>query len=86
LGPSGAVILKQLKREGNIAIYKRTKESTGKVEGYEVIRIRLRTGRGFSAGKGTYEVYPSAKEFGPYARHVMTLERAEQIFRDWTQP
>jgi len=80
LGPAGAVILKQLKREGKIAIYERTRERDGKLEGYEVIKIRVK----FSNGR--YEAYPSANDFGPYARFVTTLARAEEVFREWTQP
>jgi hypothetical protein len=84
LGDQGAVILRQIKREGNIAIYSRTKE--GGIEAYEVIKIRVRPARTlFGHHTPGREVYPSAKEFGHFGKFVTTLARAEEVFSGMQQ-
>lgn len=76
-------VLEQVKRQGNIAIYRRTVKKTGTLEGYEVIRIRVRD-RGFG-GKPVppYEVYPRAPDFPRFGKYCVTLERAEHWFDLW---
>jgi len=79
--PGAVVVLTQIRREGDIAIYKRTREQSGKLEGFEVIKVRVRSGKWF--GSGPYEAYPSANDFGPYGLFVTTLARAEEVFARW---
>jgi len=85
-----AVILNQIKREGDVAIYSRTRERIGKLEGYEVIVIRHREGKTYQiAGKTItateHEACPSANEFGPYGKFCIDLKRAEEIFNQWVK-
>ena len=80
-GSSEARHIKQLKREGDIAIYERRSNKTGSLDGYEVIKISRHNG--YTLG-GQYvapaETYPGASQFGKTAWNCSTLDRAEVRF------
>ena len=77
-------IMSEVKRTGNVAIYSRTIEKTGRIEAYEVVKIRVAKaevvfGRQFP----DREVYPRANDFPTYGAFVMDLDRANEIFWKW---
>jgi len=80
------VTLKQIDRRGSVALYERIRQS-GKAEGYEVIKIRVRKAALMPSGKWSedHEVYPSAKDFGPYGKFITTRGRAEEVFNQWVK-
>ena len=83
-GDSNARNIKQLVREGDIAIYERTAEKTGHVDGYEVVKIGRHNG--YTLGKQRVEpaeTYPGATAFGKQAFFVPTIERAKTMFKAW---
>jgi len=79
LGNSQSVTLRQLKREGDIAIYSRTTKA-GRIS-YEIIKIHRHNG--YTLG-GQYvepsETYPGSSQWGKVGFDAMTLERAEEKF------
>ncbi len=72
---------KQVKRVGDIAMYKRTVERTGFDDGYEVIKISRHNG--YTLG-GKFvepaETYPGACQFGKSAWICVDLAHAEKVF------
>lgn len=68
-----------LKRENDVAIYKRTIEVTGSFEGYEVFKVTRHNG--YELGGQVVkpaESYPGSTAFGKTAFFVMTRKRAEE--------
>ena len=87
-GMSNARLFKQLKRVGDVALYERTVESSGRPDGWEVVHITRHNG--FTIGKGKKaqfiepaESYPGAAQGGGNATYLNTLERAETVFAEW---
>jgi len=80
-GASYARHFRQTKRVGDIAIYERTVEKTGRLDGYEVIKISRHNG--YTLG-GQYvapaETYPGSKQFGKSAWSCVNLAHAEAVF------
>lgn len=72
--------LKQIKREGDFAIYSKGKE--GKIYGYEVVRIRKSPG-GEMFGKmiPPGELYPGNEQFGTYGWYFNDLPSADTRFQ-----
>ena len=88
-GASCARQFKQLKREGDIALYERTVKSSGRQDGYEVIRVTRHNG--YTIGKGKKacfvepaETYPGASQFGKSAWSLPSngLAMAEALFAE----
>jgi hypothetical protein len=71
---------RQIKREGNVAIYSQAKG--GVVLAYEVIVIRNRPARTWPNGKTTpeHEAYPGNEEWGRFGWTCVTLDRALERF------
>lgn len=73
-------LFKQLKREGQIALFKKNK---GTVENYEVIIIRNQEEYEMGGIKiEAKEHYPNAREFGTYGWSYQTLDSAEKKFKE----
>lgn len=84
--PKNKFLLRQIRREGVAAIYAQHQES-GRVQGYEVIRIR--EGKEWSAFGKTYpaaEIYPSSEQWGTYGWTYSCLADAERRFRKLAGP
>ena len=80
-GNANARLIKQVKRVGDVAIYERTVENSGRQDGYEVIRILRHNG--YTLGGQTVapaETYPGATQFGKNAWSEATLKSAEVRF------
>ncbi len=81
---SGDNIFTQVKREGPVAIYKRT-TMDGKFICYEVLILKLALeGSSLPGGnkcKKTYEGYPGGSSFGKRAWACVTMKRAEERFK-----
>jgi len=79
----GNNIFTQVKREGKVAIYKRSWPD-GEVKSYEVFIIKtVEKGSPLPNGKTveeTYESYPGAASFGKTAYDCKTIDRAESRF------
>lgn len=79
----GDNIFTQIKREGKVAIYKRSRLN-GEVKSYEVFIIKtVEKGAPLPNGKTveeTYESYPGAASFGKTAYDCKTLDSAEERF------
>lgn len=74
----------QVKREENVAIYKKTDKKIPSIIYYEAIHIRKHgdyTIGGVTIPAG--ERYPSDREFGLYAWNCCSLERAEFRFNEF---
>lgn len=80
-GAAYARHFRQLKRVGDVAIYERTVEKTGRIDGYEVIKISRHNG--YTLG-GQYvapaETYPGSSQFGKSAWSCVDLAHAEMVF------
>ncbi len=80
----GDNIFKQVKREGNVCIYSRTKVGCDKPWAYEVIVTKtIKAGTLFSGGnvvKKDYETYPGSAAFGRIGWFHPNLESAENKF------
>ncbi len=80
-GNAATRVLKQIKRVGDIAIYKRTVEKTGSDDGYEVVKIHRHNG--YTLG-GQFiepaETYPGCSQFGKSAWSCVNLAHAESVF------
>lgn len=73
--------LEQIKRENDIAIYKRTKKDQSFPE-FEVIKIKGHPGYEIAGHKiGAAESYPGAKAFGTLGWSFISLEDAEKKFK-----
>ena len=87
-GDSQARIFTQLKRTEKVALYKRTVESTGHDDGYEVFLIKMRhKGDKLPGGmveEEDREVYPSAGSFGKSAWNPSSLREAEFRYNQLT--
>lgn len=81
LGTSNAVTLKQLRREHNVAIYRRTHKD-GRVS-WEVIKIKKHNGY-ILGGQivAPAETYPGAAQWGINGFDAHTLKRAEEKFEE----
>jgi hypothetical protein len=80
-GNASARLFKQVKRDGDMAIYKRTVERTGANDGYEVIKISRHNG--YTLG-GQHvepaETYPGSSQFGKSAWICVDLKHAEVLY------
>lgn len=84
-GQAEAILLHQVKREGNVAIYSFSKVKTpAKIQCWEVFRFKtVLKGTplpGNVVVEQTYEQYPGSNMFGRSAWSVGSLGRAEEIF------
>jgi hypothetical protein len=81
----GGFRYRQVKREGNVAIFAQSKG--GAVLSYEVVVVRVKPGGVAPSGTvfPTREAYPSTAEWGQFAWTCMTLERAEARFAGLVQ-
>jgi hypothetical protein len=71
----------QLRKEGDLAIFKRVKRNQPWPE-FEVIVIRFKGEHRFPSGtlfEGG-ELYPSTAEFGTYGKSCVNLDRANYLF------
>lgn len=69
-------IFTQIIRNGNIAIYERTRKDDGTVSGYEVIKIKIASRDNNKIGyKAGDELYPSNSDFGVYAWMYMSHQK-----------
>ena len=78
----GDNIFTQVKREGNVAIYKRTDMDGFNVPQFEVVVLKtVKAGTVFAKGakptENDYESYPGAKGWGKTGWTALSLERAE---------
>lgn len=72
---------KQIKREGEFAIYERQKE--GQSKHYEVVIIRSHNGYELAGNKfPPAEMYPSDSQWGVFGWTRPTLEKAEEKFKE----
>ena len=86
-GQADAVLLHQIKREGNCAIYSTSKVKTpAKISGYEVFRFKtILKGTPLPGGvvvEQSYEQYPGSNMFGKTAWNVHSLARAEEVMAE----
>ncbi len=73
----------QIKRKGNIALYRKAKEGEGGlVESFEVIKIRTRKAAKLPSGKSLpqREIYPASSDWGTYGWTSLTSEDALRGF------
>ena len=85
LGAAGAVILKQVKREGMIAIYSRTPKNnrTNLKPTYEVIKIHRHNGYELGGQKiEPAETYPGASQWGKAGWDCVNWDRALEKFNE----
>ena len=84
---SGIHHFRQVKREGNVAIYART-HLDGHLIGYEVFKVKGMPAKRMPSGLlyEDREVYPNANDFGKTARFCTTLSRAEARFQEFLNP
>lgn len=76
-------VFKQLKREGDLAIYSVSSEKTGKIFCYEVVKIGRHDGRQIGENyMEPAELYPSSSLWGQEGWTLMTLARAEEKFKE----
>jgi len=80
---ANGTVYTQIKREGNIALYRGHLKPSGQPErGYEIIKIRVKPSASL---KGTLvpwrEAYPSSSEWGRYGLSTISREFAEKLFR-----
>jgi hypothetical protein len=83
----GSVQYTQLRRDGNVALFKREKRSKNcNWIDFEVIRIQFRKGGPYSAPSGATgvsedrEVYPSDEDWGTHGFTFQTYEPAEKKY------
>lgn len=73
----------QIKREGDVCIYKRSRED-GNIFGYEVITLKqVKAGTPLPGGNTVeedYESYPGKSDFGKNSWFCTSLDRAEEYF------
>jgi hypothetical protein len=75
----------QLKRDGQVAIYKRTNIRFPKVIYWETVKI-ITQGEKVTCIAGnvvefaSQEIYPSSEQFGQFGKCCMTKEKAEQYY------
>lgn len=78
---TGDQIFTQLKREGNVALYRRDRVSTGHTFGFEVVVLKtVKAGQPLPGGnvvKADYESYPGPSAFGRSAWFFMSEADAE---------
>jgi len=84
-GQAEAILLHQVKREGNVAIYSFSKVKTpAKIQCWEVFRFKtILKGTPLPGNvfvEQTYEQYPGSNMFGKSAWSVHSIGRAEEIF------
>lgn len=82
-------IYTQVKRNKHVALYKRTIEASGRIEGYEVfaVAVKPKGTKVYSAVlEDDEEQYATASQFGVHdAAFVMTMDRAEEYFKQFTE-
>lgn len=81
---SGVHHFKQVKREGNVAIYSRSRPD-GHLIGYEVFKVKARPQERMPSGVlyEEREVYPNSEAFGTTARFCTTMRTAEARFKEF---
>lgn len=74
---------REIKREGDVAIYEQTKTSTGEFCSYEVIKINKHDGYEIAGNKiEPAEMYPSNELWGTYGFTLPTIKKAEEKFQE----
>lgn len=81
----GDHIFTQIKRTGNVAVYRRNEVDTNKLIGFEVFVIKtVKAGTVFAKGgtptENDYESYPGSSSFGKSAWFCVTEDRAMERF------
>ena len=75
---------RQLKRDDAKAMYVRENPVSGKVYGYEVIKVSRHKDDSYIGGRKVAsagdERYPSTNEFGSSAWNIVSIERAESKY------
>jgi hypothetical protein len=85
-GDSSARIIKQLKREGDVAIYSRTVEKNGRFDGYEVVKIGRHNGYELGGNQiAPAETYPGSSAFGKTGFSFSSLTGAEAKFQEMVE-
>ncbi len=79
----------QLKRVGQVAIYKRTNIENPTVIYFETIYIVIQKEKvtriaGNVVKFASQEIYPSSEQFGLFGKCCVSLEKAEQYYREFT--
>ncbi len=79
--------LKQLQRNDFAAMYSVTDIETQQPHGFEVFEIRIQEARTLANGIhfAHKEVYPNNEAFGNWAAAPRTLDRALQLFNDYSE-
>jgi uncharacterized membrane protein len=81
---TGDQVFTQIKREGNVAIYRRDRVSTGHTYGFEVVVLKqVKAGQPLPGGnvvEKDYESYPGSSSFGKSAWFFMSEADAELKF------
>jgi hypothetical protein len=80
-------LLKQIQRNDFAAVYSVTDIATGAAHGYEVFEIQYREPTTYPNGTQypMRERYPNAEAFGDWAKAPRHLDRALQLFKDFTE-
>jgi hypothetical protein len=79
--------LQQLQRNEHAAVYSVTDIETQQAHGFEVFEIRIQQARIMANGIhfAHKEVYPNNEAFGNWAKAPRTLDRALQVFNEYTE-
>jgi hypothetical protein len=79
--------LKQLQRNEHAAVYSVTDIETQQAHGFEVFEVRIQQARTMANGIrfAHKEVYPNNEAFGNWANAPRTLDRALQLFNEYTE-
>lgn len=79
--------LKQLQRNPFAAVYTVTDIETQQAQGYEVFEIRIQQARTTKSGVhfAFKEKYPSGEDFGKTAFAPSTMQRALQLFNEFSE-
>ena len=77
----------QLQRNEYAALYEVTDILTGSPQGFEVFCIKIQQERTTASGIhfALKERYPSAEDFGQTAKAPRTLDRASQLFNEYSE-
>jgi hypothetical protein len=87
---SGDHVFTQVKREGNICLFKRSGLSDGRPKGYELFKVKVvKAGTKLPDGSAVaadYEQYPTGRMFGKSALNIGGMDaevRADEMFTKW---
>lgn len=84
---TGDHVFTQMRRQGNVAIYRRNEVGSTRAFGFEVVLIKtVKAGTVFAKGakptEKDYESYPGGKSFGKSAWFYSTESKAEEKFEE----